>query len=406
MPESQELRHIALKNAIIWHYLSIQGQPFPNYQTNYGITSPMQNFLADEATYHKQLSEKQNKLRALFAPYFTVEFDTYSSPLQHYRSRAEFRVWHDGDDLYHIMFDPETKEKYRVDQFPVAIKTINSLMKLVMEKLKGNPLLRRKLFQIDYLSGLSGETVISLLYHKPLDEEWLREIRKIRDEIRVQFKVDFVGRSRKQKELVDHDYITETLSVHGKPYQYMHIENSFTQPNPYINQTMIEWCLDKTSGNNTTDLLEFYCGAGNFSIPLAQNFRKVVGTEISRTSVLAANHNIAINKTDNVFIARMSSEEFSEFYKTGQSKRRLQGAELEDLDISTILVDPPRAGLDDGTLELIRDYQNIIYISCNPDTLINNVAALSSTHRVKHLALFDQFPYTHHIETGVVFERK
>lgn len=369
-------------------------------------SKPMQNFQATPEIYTAQLNQKKSKLTDLFRPYFSGELQTFSSPLSHYRSRAEFRVWHDGDDLYHIMFDPETKQKYRVDEFPVAIETINQLMNILLEKLCNNPVLRKKLFQIDYLSGLSGETVISLLYHKQLDNEWLREIRRVKDEITPKFKVQFVGRARKQKMLVDHDYITESLTVGGREYQYMHIENSFTQPNPYINQAMIEWSLEKTKNSNDHDLLEFYCGAGNFSIPLAQNFRKVVGTEISRTSVLAANHNIAINDTPNVFVARMSSEEFTEFYKTGQSKRRLEGANLEDLDISTVLVDPPRAGLDNDTLKLIRDYQCILYISCNPDTLITNVASLNATHEVKHLALFDQFPYTHHIETGVVLERR
>lgn len=366
----------------------------------------MQNFQATPEIYQEQLSQKQSKLKNLFASYYSGELESFSSPIKHYRSRAEFRVWHDGDDLYHIMFDPETKQKYRVDEFSVAIETINHLMTSLLEKLRDNTVLRKKLFQIDYLSGLSGETVISLLYHKQLDNEWLHEIRRVKTELGAQFKVQFVGRARKQKVLVDNDYITETLEVNGRRYQYMHIENSFTQPNPYINQAMIEWSLDKTKESNDTDLLEFYCGAGNFSIPLAQNFRKVVGTEISRTSVMAANHNIAINDTQNVFVARMSSEEFTEFYKTGQSKKRLDGANLKDLNISTVLVDPPRAGLDQGTLELIRDYQRILYISCNPDTLIANVQALHSSHEVQHVALFDQFPYTHHIETGVVLERR
>lgn len=366
----------------------------------------MQNFIADPVVYENQLRQKQDRLKQMFLPYFSREFETYPSPLKHYRSRAEFRLWHEGDDLFHIMFDPETKEKYRVDQFPVAIETINELMKVMMEKLRNNPILRKKLFQIDYLSGLSGETVISLLYHKPLDESWLAEARQLRKEILPFHQVNLVGRSRKQKFIVDLDHITESLDINGRTYRYMHIENSFTQPNPYINQAMIEWSLRKTKNKQDGDLLEFYCGAGNFSIPLAQNFRKVVGTEISRTSVMAANHNIAINDVKNVFIARMSSEEFTEHYRSGETKKRLEGADLNNLNISTVLVDPPRAGLDNDTLDLLKEYQNILYISCNPDTLINNIASLSATHKVEDVALFDQFPYTHHIETGVFLVRK
>ena len=366
----------------------------------------MKNFNADPAAYQQQLSEKTQRITELFSPYYEDQLEIFSSPLCHYRARAEFRVWHDGDDLYHIMFDQENKEKYRVDEFPVALKIINELMTMLIEKLKPNEVLRRKLFQIDYLSGLSGETVISLLYHKPLDDAWLTEINKLKADMQRYYHVDFVGRSRKQKLIVDREHITERLTIAGKDYLYRHIENSFTQPNPYINQQMIEWCLEKTANSQDKDLLEFYCGAGNFSIPLAQNFRKVVGTEISRTSVAAAQHNIMLNNADNVVIARMSSEEFTEFYRNKKRTKRLEQANIKDLDISTVLVDPPRAGLDKETIALIRDYPHILYISCNPETLIDNIGDLHSTHAVKELALFDQFPYTHHIETGVLLTRR
>ncbi|BDX07937.1 tRNA (uridine(54)-C5)-methyltransferase TrmA [Planctobacterium marinum] len=366
----------------------------------------MQNFSSDPEQYQVQLNEKHERLTTLFQPYYRDELEVYPSPPKNYRSRAEFRVWHEGDELYHIMFNKESKEKYRVDQFPVAIETINELMALLLSHIKDKPVLRRKLFQIDYLSGLSGETVISLLYHRQLDAEWEAAISDLKEKLGTTHKVHFVGRARKQKVVKEQDYITETLSVHNQEYHFMHIENSFTQPNPYVNQAMIEWCLDNTKKNKESDLLEFYCGAGNFSIPLAQNFRKVVGTEISRTSVMAANHNIKLNKLDNVFVARMSSEEFTEYYKNGGNKKRLEGAGLDELDISTVLVDPPRAGVDPETIELIRDYNEIIYISCNPETLIDNIASLNSSHDVAKVALFDQFPYTHHIETGVILRKR
>lgn len=54
----------------------------------------------------------------------------------------------------------------------------------------------------------------------------------------------------------------------------------------------------------------------------------------------------------------------------------------------------------------MRGYQRILYISCNPETLAENLAALHSTHRITRCALFDQFPYTHHMESGVLLERR
>ena len=70
-------------------------------------------------------------------------------------------------------------------------------------------------------------------------------------------------------------------------------------------------------------------------------------------------------------------------------------------DISTILVDPPRAGLDPVTLALCAKFARILYISCNPDTLEPALQQLLSTHRLERMALFDHFPYTRHVECGV-----
>ncbi|NMS18767.1 tRNA (uridine(54)-C5)-methyltransferase TrmA, partial [Vibrio parahaemolyticus] len=70
--------------------------------------------------YQAQLAEKVQRLTDMFAPYQAPELEVFESPEQHYRMRAEFRVWHEGDEMYYIMFNQETREKYRVDQFPAA----------------------------------------------------------------------------------------------------------------------------------------------------------------------------------------------------------------------------------------------------------------------------------------------
>ena len=78
--------------------------------------------------YTAQLDEKISRLSQLLDQYGQTEMSVFASEETGYRMRAEFRVWHDGDDLYHIMFNSETKEKYRVDTFPPASDTINAAM--------------------------------------------------------------------------------------------------------------------------------------------------------------------------------------------------------------------------------------------------------------------------------------
>ena len=104
-------------------------------------------------------------------------------------------------------------------------------------------------------------------------------------------------------------------------------------------------------------------------------------------------------------ILRLSAEEFTQALNQERTFRRLEGFDLSSYQCNTILVDPPRAGIDDDTLAMMQNYPHIIYISCNPETLADNLKVLTQTHSITRAALFDQFPYTHHAEVGVVLTR-
>lgn len=97
----------------------------------------------------------------MMAPFSDLVPEVFRSPVSHYRMRAEFRIWHDGDDLYHIIFDQQTKSRIRVDSFPAASELINQLMTAMIAGVRNNPVLRHKLFQIDYLTTLSNQAVVS-----------------------------------------------------------------------------------------------------------------------------------------------------------------------------------------------------------------------------------------------------
>ena len=363
---------------------------------------PLSNIKPEQ--YDSQLSDKVTHIKQDFSQFDIPEIDVYSSPTLAYRMRCEFRVWHDGDDLFHIMFNQETKEKVRIDHFPPASQLISELMDALIAELKPNEILRRKLFQIDYLSTLSGEILVSLLYHKQLDDEWQAEAKLLLSRLREKFNIDLIGRARKQKIVLDKDYVVEKLTVDGKEYIYKQVENSFTQPNAKVNEHMLSWA--KNAIPYQGDLLELYCGNGNFSIALADKFDKVLATEISKPSVASAQYNIEQNKIDNLKIIRMSAEEFTEAMNGQRTFSRLEGIDLKQYNCETIFVDPPRAGLDPDTVKLVSGYKHIIYISCNPETLHNNIQDLMDTHKVERFAVFDQFPYTHHLECGVVLSKR
>ncbi|MCA2015389.1 tRNA (uridine(54)-C5)-methyltransferase TrmA [Vibrio tritonius] len=358
--------------------------------------------------YSEQLAEKVSRLNEMFTPYNVPELEVFESPNQFYRMRAEFRVWHEGDDLYYIMFNQETREKYRVDQFPAASELINELMPRLVEELKKEDVLRRKLFQVDFLSTLSGEILISLLYHRQLEQDWIDQAKALKETLTKEgYNINLIGRARKMKIVLDRDYVVEKLHVNGQPYIYQQVENSLTQPNGQVAQKMLEWAVDCTQGSKG-DLLELYCGNGNFSLALAQNFERVLATELAKPSVDSAQYNIAANKIDNVQIIRMSAEEFTQAMEGKREFRRLKdnGIDLKSYNCNTIFVDPPRAGMDEDTCKMVQGYERIMYISCNPETLKENLDILCETHKITRFALFDQFPYTHHMEAGVFLERK
>ncbi|WP_136487355.1 tRNA (uridine(54)-C5)-methyltransferase TrmA [Vibrio sp. H11] len=358
--------------------------------------------------YQAQLEEKVSRLTDMFQAYQVPELEVFESPQQHYRMRAEFRVWHEGDDMYYIMFNQETREKYRVDQFPAASRLINDLMPLLIDAMKDNDTLRRKLFQVDFLSTLSGEVLVSLLYHRQLDEEWKAAADKLKQRLNDEgFNLNLIGRARKMKIVMDRDYVVEKLHVNGQPYIYQQVENSFTQPNGKVAEKMLEWAVDCTQ-DSQGDLLELYCGNGNFSLALAQNFERVLATELAKPSVESAQYNIAANHIDNVQIIRMSAEDFTQAMEGKREFNRLKdaGVDLKSYNCNTIFVDPPRSGMDVDTCKMVQGYQRILYISCNPETLKENLDILGQTHNVTRFALFDQFPYTHHMEAGVLLERK
>ncbi|WP_446891410.1 tRNA (uridine(54)-C5)-methyltransferase TrmA [Aeromonas veronii] len=358
------------------------------------------------ADYQAQLDEKRARLTELFAGFTLPALEVHSSPAEYYRMRAEFRIWHEGDDLFHCMYAPATKEIIKIDHFPTASRLINQLMPLLLEGLRPHPVLRRKLFQIDYLSTQSGQIIVSLLYHRKLEAEWQQAAEALQADLRAKgFELQLIGRAHKQKICLGDDFVIEQLNVASRQLTYKQVENSFTQPNAAINEQMLAWALDVTK-ESEGDLLELYCGNGNFSIALAQNFRKVLATEIAKPSVDSAQFNIAANGVDNLIILRMSAEEFTMAMRGEREFNRLKGIDLKSYQCNTIFVDPPRAGLDDATVKLVQEYDNILYISCNPETLQANMAVLGETHEIARFALFDQFPWTHHMEAGVYLRRK
>lgn len=358
--------------------------------------------VVNPADYSRQLDEKTARLRELLAPFDAPEPQVFDSPREHYRLRAEFRLWRQDGQRHYAMFAPGEKHTaILIEEFPIASLGINELMPRLKAAWQASDALSNKLFQVEFLTTLAGDAMVTLCYHRPLDEHW----QAAAEQLAADLGISLIGRSKGKRVVIGRDFALEKLEVAGRVFSYQQPEGAFTQPNGTVNQKMLTWAYEAL-GQRDDDLLELYCGNGNFTLPLATRVRKVLATEISKTSVNAALNNLADNAVDNVTLVRLSAEELTEALNEVRPFRRLQGVDLKSYQFGSVFVDPPRAGMDPDTCELTRRFDNILYISCNPETLAANIAQLHDTHRIERCALFDQFPYTHHMESGVLLVRR
>ncbi len=350
-----------------------------------------------EYDYEAQLSLKIEKVKERFG---LETFDIVRSEPERFRTRAEFRIRHEGEDLGYAMHPANERSLIPIERCEIVSPGIERAMRPLLEAIRPNRLLRERLFAVEFLSSSLNQLLVTLIYHKKIDEAWEKEAKTLAKELGI----ELIGRSRGIKRVVTRDYIDERLYVAGEPYRYRLYDTGFVQPNTGVNEKMIGWVLERME-KTSRDLLELYCGHGNFTLPLSRRFRRVLATEISKHSIKAARENARVNRIDNIDFVRLSSEELASALKKERTFNRLEGIDLDRFDFSHVFVDPPRAGLDAKSLEFIGRFPHIVYISCNPETLERDLEVLFSRYRIEHFAIFDQFPYTHHLESGVILSK-
>ena len=351
-----------------------------------------------ELSYEQELADKKERVLGLLSPFDVKELEVFSASESHYRARSEFKIWHDDDVANYAMGRLDKKGAVNITECPKVIEPIEKRMQPLLDAINSSQeVLKRRIFAVEFLATTTDECLITMIYHRKLDAEWEVEARELEKLLNAKI----MGRSRKQKVVLTDEFVTEKLFIDGQDYLYRHYESGFTQPNPAVNIKMIEWAIKQAKKVKSGDFLESYCGLGNFTIPLSKYFNKVLATEISKRSIYAANENCELNNVSNIEFIRLASEEMTQALNKEREFTRLKDVDLDSYNFSTVLVDPPRAGLDMDTINLIANMEHIIYISCNPETLARDLIELSKTHRIDESAIYDQFPHTHHVESGV-----
>jgi tRNA (uracil-5-)-methyltransferase len=354
-----------------------------------------------EMSYDEQLSMKTAQIKADFEPFFDGDIEVFSSKPERFRSRAEFSVFHHDDESFSYAMRGFANERVFLDSCWIVDEFIALSMSALKVKISGNQTLKRRLFGVEFLSNGAGEILATLIYHKKLDMHWIEAAAELSGETGIKL----IGRSRGQRLTLDNDFITARFEVDGKTYALRQVEGAFSQPNGGVNAKMLGWARSKLTGVGG-DLIELYCGSGNFTVVNAGLFEKVFATEIASSLIDLAKTNAAGNGVENITFARLSASDTAQALDGVREFNRLRGVNLHDFNFSTIFVDPPRAGMDEESCKLAQKFDNILYISCSPQSLQRDLQTLTQTHCVESFALFDQFAYTHHIECGVFLRRK
>ena len=172
-------------------------------------------------------------------------------------------------------------------------------------------------------------------------------------------------------------------------YKFQVSYNSFFQINRKMTSKLFQIINDNIEGENVLDL---YCGVGTLGISVAKKSKKVIGIDNLKSNIEDALYNKRINKIKNIdFILGDASVFKNETFK-----------------IDTVIVDPPRSGLNEYTLDgLLKNIPSkILYVSCNPFTLARDLKRLLDRYELKKYYLLDMFPWTHHIESVCVLKLK
>tara|TARA_B100001248_G_scaffold50994_1_gene33052 strand:- start:1027 stop:2040 length:1014 start_codon:yes stop_codon:yes gene_type:complete len=313
---------------------------------------------------------------------FLEEIYMNISPASSYRNRCEFGYSNNCYTMYAL------EKKVYMKHFDIACKAIKDAMPILLNEINNSEEVKEKLFQINFRSNNQNELMVTMIYHKIIKSNLIKKI----EEIASRLNIKIIIRSKNFKHASNDFFIKDKLTINN--LKLFQSDNSFYQPNKYLLIRMIKKIIDFI--DNPDDLIELYCGVGTFTIPLSFVFNNILATENNRVSIKCLELGVKENKIKNIHFSRLSSDEVCKLYM-GNHFNRMKGKSLSMFNFSHVLVDPPREGLSDNVLNLIKKFKNIIYVSCNPKTYLRDIKLLSS-HRIKNIELFDQFPNTEHLE--------
>ena len=216
-------------------------------------------------------------------------------------------------------------------------------------------------------------------------------------------------------------------------YTFKISPNSFYQVNPAQTKVIYETAIKEANLNKNDVLCDLYSGIGTIGIFASKYVKKVYGIEIVSDAIKDARENAKINNINNIEFIEGDVEkafdkllrdfkqkkgdnfEQAEDKKQGKSNKNTVEKETiettnnnkENLMPNAVIVDPPRKGLDEKTIQnlCMLNLEKLVYVSCNPATLARDLSTLKSKYNIKSITPIDNFPYSSHVETVVTMTK-
>ena len=362
--------------------------------------------------YEETLKMKQNAVQSLvnktLKNKIEVEDTLGMENPYHYRNKAQYPVGLNKDGKPVIgVFANRTHEIIPIDTCFIQNKQTEEIAKYIFEFLVKNNisvynektqkgLIRHIVTKI----GIKTNEIMCILVingskmpkEKELVEELTNKYKNIKTIVKnINTKNTNVILGNENINLFGDGYITDILGE----YKFKISSMSFYQVNPIQAEKLYN--IGVESANITKDdvVFDLYCGIGTISLFMSKFAKKVYGVEIVEEAIVAAKENAKINDVENTeFIAGDVEKVLDELV----NKKQI----IPDI----IMVDPPRRGLDNTSIENIKKVRpkKLVYISCNPASLVRDLAKLEEIYEVKKIKPVDMFPYTSHVECCALLE--
>ncbi|PLX88209.1 MAG: 23S rRNA (uracil(1939)-C(5))-methyltransferase RlmD [Desulfuromonas sp.] len=305
-----------------------------------------------------------------------------------YRSRVQFKCFHYQGRFLTGFYRPNSHFVVDIDNCPVVANELNRVLVQLKSVLSGSPS-AAVVPQIDM--ALGADQQVRVVIHALSGQQDIKELcRPLAEQNGFSL---FLQSGRKETLQPVFGSSGLPIEVDEPPLRLEYGAGGFAQINLQQNRCLVDAVIESARLSGTEQVLDLFCGMGNFSLPLARRAAHVVAVEEYPLSIDYGKKNAKANGIRNVTFLCQASEGF---LCTGKGTRHF------DL----VLLDPPRSGAYAIMPELLRHRpQRIIYISCDPATLARDLKfLLHGGYRLVSTRPFDMFPQTYHIESLTVLE--